>query len=127
MARDVTMGSLLERLAGVRGDRPLVEEQAADGGRGDRFTYREAADLVARMAGGIAERIEPGDRVVIAAPNNYRFLLLVLAASRAGGVAVPVNPKMRPAEIDHVIADSGATLVIRQVDEVGTDGPPLSA
>ena len=124
MARDLTLGTVLERLAAVHGDRQLVEEAV------ERLTYAEAADIVARWAGAIAGRIEPGDRVVIAAPNSYRFLLLCLAASRAGAIAVPVNQKMRPAEVEHVIADSGAALVIRDEAEFGPldgPGPPLPA
>ena len=130
MARDLTLGTVLERLAAVHGDRQLVEEAVGDGGEGERLTYAEAADIVARWAGAIAGRIEPGDRVVIAAPNSYRFLLLCLAASRAGAIAVPVNQKMRPAEVEHVIADSGAALVIRDEAELGPldgPGPPLPA
>jgi len=50
--------------------------------------------------------------------------LLCLAVSRAGGLAVPVNPRMRPEEVDHVVADSGAALVIGDPAEV-EDRPPL--
>src|SRR5215210_5770970 len=86
LKRDLTLGTLLERLATVHGDRQLVEEAVGDGGEGERLTYNEAADLVARWAGAIQRRIQPGDRVVVATPNSYRFLLLCLAANRAGGI-----------------------------------------
>src|SRR3954468_840522 len=109
MARDLTLGTVLERLATVHGDRQLVEEAVGDGGEGARLTYAEAADLVAGWAGAIQTRIEPGDRVVIATPNSYRFLLLCLAASRAGAIAVPVNPKMRRAAQEQRVTDSGDT------------------
>ncbi|MGH2686308.1 MAG: class I adenylate-forming enzyme family protein [Actinomycetota bacterium] len=121
-AKDLTLGTLLERLATVYGGHPLVEEA----GGGLKLTYAEAADMVARLAGAITERISPGDRVVIATPNGYALLLGCLAASRAGAVSVPVNPKMREEEIDHVIFDSGAELVIRDLDEV-KEGEPLDA
>ena len=62
---------------------------------------------------------------MVAVPNGYDLLLASLAAARAGGVAVPVNPRMRPAEVDHVVADSGATLVVRDAAEVL--GDPLGA
>src|SRR5438105_808404 len=120
MVRDgATLGTFLERLAKIHGDRRLVEES----GDGLSLTYREAADLVARQAGGIRKQIEQGDRVVINTDNGYALVLLCLAASRAGGVAVPVNPKMRDEEIEHVINDSGAKLVLRDGSEVDGADP----
>src|SRR5438045_6432269 len=94
-----TLGTLMEQLAAVHGDRPLVEEA----GSGLRLTYAQAAERVDRMAGGIADRVQPGEAVVVAAENGYDFFLLCLAVSRAGGIPVPVNPQMRDAETDHVI------------------------
>ena len=111
--RNLTLGTTLDRLAGVYGDRRVVEERG-----GPPVTYRQAAERVDRLAGGIAGRIAAGDRVVVAVPNGYDLLLVSLAASRAGGVAVPINPRMRRGEIDHVVADSGATLVVRDAPEV---------
>ncbi len=122
--RSLTLGTFLERLADVHGDAPLVTEPAAGKGAPTRYTYRQAADRVAALAGGIAIDIAPGDRVVVATPNGYDAFMLCAAASRAGGIAVPVNPQMTQLEIDHVIADSGATLVIREIADV-SPGPSL--
>ncbi|MCU1462207.1 MAG: putative AMP-dependent synthetase/ligase [Acidimicrobiales bacterium] len=113
-----TLGRLLERLASIHGDDPLVEEA---GDRGLRLSYREGAERVDRMAAGIAAKIEPGDRVVLNVPNGYDLFLLCQAACRAGGVAVPVNDKMRAAEIEHVVDDSGAALVITDSADVLAD------
>jgi acyl-CoA synthetase (AMP-forming)/AMP-acid ligase II len=116
---DLATGTLLERLARIHGDHPLVTE---DGDDGLTLTYNEGADLLARWGAAIAARIAPGDRVVAATPNGYGLFLLCLAIGRAGGVAVPVNAKMRDEEIKHVIDDSQAALVIRSPTEV--DGSP---
>ncbi|MCU1452564.1 MAG: Acyl-CoA synthetase (AMP-forming)/AMP-acid ligase [Acidimicrobiales bacterium] len=116
--RDLVLGTLMERLAGAHGSRRLVEE--ADGGL--CLTFAEAADLVARWAGGIAERTEPGDVVVVATPNGYEQVLLMLATSRAGRLPAPVNAQMTASEIDHVVRDSGATLRITAASDVeGSD------
>jgi long-chain acyl-CoA synthetase len=112
LGRDLRLGDLIHRLAAIRGDRPLAEESVGEGGAGERLTYRQAADLVDEWAARIAMRVSSGDRVVVAVPNGYRSFLLCIAASRAGAVVVPVNPRMSDAEIDAVIADSGAALVI---------------
>ena len=44
--------------------------------------------------------------------------LLCLAASRAGGIPVPINQQMRNDEITHVMADSGATVIVRSAHDV---------
>ncbi|MBI2704472.1 MAG: AMP-binding protein [Actinobacteria bacterium] len=120
--RDETLGSIMGSLADIHGGRRLVEE--ADGGL--RITYVQAAKRVNRWGGGIASKIgEPGDRILIATPNSYEMFLLCLAASRAGAIPVPVNEQMRPEEIEHVMRDSGAKLIVRSANEV--DGAePLS-
>ncbi len=123
-ARDVTTGTLLERLTRLNDGSRLVTEDGADG---MVLTYRDAADVVARWAGGIAARAGRGARVVIATPNGYALFLLCLAAGRAGCVAVPVNPKMRADEVDHVVADSQAALVVRSPAEVDGAAPMPAA
>lgn len=113
-ARDLSLGTLVERLARVHGPARLVDEP---GGVGS-LTYDEAADRVARLSAGIGARVRRGERVVVATANGYDLLLVSLAVVRAGGVAVPVNPQMSADEIDHVLADSEATLVVRDPGEV---------
>jgi long-chain acyl-CoA synthetase len=120
LRKDHTLGTLMDRLERVHGERQLVTE-AEDG---LSLTYLHAAQRVWRWAGGIEERTSPGDVVVIATPNGYEQLLLCCAAARAGTIPAPVNDQMRPDEIDHVVRDSGATLVLRSAAEVD-DGKPL--
>src|SRR4029453_6703892 len=113
LGRDLTLGTFLDRTAEVRGGRRLVEE--ADGRILD---HRSAADRVDRLAGVIDRGIEHGDRGVVATPNTYDQFLVALAACRAGGIAVPVNPGMRRDEVAHVVRDAGAALVVRDVAEI---------
>ncbi len=117
--RDHTLGTYVERLAAIHGNRRLVTEA----GGGMSLTHRQAAKRVARWAGGVAARTEPGDVVVVATPNGYEQLLLCLAVSRAGAIPAPVNDAMRPEEIDHVVTDSGATFVIHSAHEVDGHEP----
>lgn len=118
-SRDLTLGTLLHRLARVHGGRRLVTQA----GGGLDLTYDAAARQVDRWAGAVAGLAEPGDRVVIATPNGYEQLLLSLAVSRAGALAVPVNAQMRADEADHVVTDSGATLVLRSAGDLGESAP----
>lgn len=122
LGRDLVLGTLAERLGRVHGDRRFVLERES----GRCLTFADAADVVDRWAGAIAKEVSPGAKVVLATPNGYDQLLLSLAASRAGALAVPVNSLMRPDEIDHVVADSSADLVLRSADDLG-DAEPLGA
>ncbi|MCO8125674.1 AMP-binding protein [Acidimicrobiia bacterium EGI L10123] len=121
--KDLNLGNVLERLAAVHGDRRLVTE--ARGGLA--LTHRQAAKRVARWAGGIAARTEPGDVVVVATPNGYHQLLLCLAVARAGCIPAPVNDAMRPDEVRHVMEDSGAAFALRSAHEVDGHEPVRQA
>jgi acyl-CoA synthetase (AMP-forming)/AMP-acid ligase II len=121
---DTTLGNVLERLAAHNGDRPMVTEAGDDG---LTLSYAQAAKRVRRWAGGVAAKTERGDRVVVATPNGYEMLLLSLAASRAGAIPVPVNDGLTKAELDHVIRNSGARLVLRRASEVDGHPPLLDA
>ena len=114
--RDLLLGDLLHRLAAADPDRVLVDEVG-----GPRRTLAEAADVVDRWAAAVAQRTDPGQVVVVATPNGYDQLLLCLAASRAGAVPAPVNDTMREAEVDHVVADAEAALVVRAAEDLPTD------
>ena len=82
------------------------------------MTYGQAADLVARAGGALRERIDPGDRVLVATPNGYRLFLSCLAVGRAGGVAVPVNPRMADDEIAYIEEDANVTARLDDFDEL---------
>ena len=122
MGRDLTLGSLLERLAAFHGGGRLVTEAGSDD-----LSYAAAADRVAAWAGAVAERVDPGDRVVLVLPNTYDLLLACLAVSRAGAIPVPVNDRMRPDEIEHVVDDSGAHLVVRDLGDLAGAAPLAEA
>ncbi len=70
---------------------------------------RAVGALAASLAGaGLA----PGDRVASWLPKTRMTCLLPLACARAGLVHVPVNPLLKRAQIGHILADSGASLLI---------------
>lgn len=111
--RSLTLATVFDRLAAANADRVLVDE--ADG---RHLTVEQAAALVDRWARGLRPDVRPGEVVIVATPNGYDQLLLCAAVSRAGGLPAPVNDRMRPDEIDHVIADAGAEVVLRSADDV---------
>jgi acyl-CoA synthetase (AMP-forming)/AMP-acid ligase II len=69
------------------------------------------------------EGLEPGGRVGIHLQPDHalHWLVSYSAAHRAGGVAVPMNPRLAPAEVAHVLAHSGAAAVVTAGDLVAAD------
>src|SRR6202030_2346086 len=54
-----------------------------------------------------------GDRLALLLPNSPDYIELVYACSWLGIIAVPINIRLSPVEIDHVLADAGPRGVIR--------------
>jgi acyl-CoA synthetase (AMP-forming)/AMP-acid ligase II len=83
------------------------------------FAGLEAA--VGALAGALrANGLAPGARVASWLPKNRLTSLLPLAAARAGLVHVPINPLLKRAQVGHILADSGAALLISAAARLAT-------
>ena len=80
---------------------------------GATLTYAELDDAVGRNAAQlISLGLVPGDRVASWMGKTMLACVLPLAAARAGLIHVPINPVLRRAQAAHILADSGARLLI---------------
>ena len=71
-----------------------------------RLTYAEAATAVNRLAHGmVSSGMQVGERVGILASNRPESVLIVLAASRAGVVVVPLDARQTPNQWLYVLND----------------------
>jgi acyl-CoA synthetase (AMP-forming)/AMP-acid ligase II len=77
---------------------------------GEPVTHAELDDAAARVAGWLAGRVRPGDRVLLAAAASVGFVRCYIGALRAGAAVVLANPGYTAAELGHLVADSGAVL-----------------
>ena len=113
------MDEHLARMAAEFGDRTAFE--VVDVGSMTFAEWDGAANAMARRL--LEAGLEPGGRVGIHLRPELalRWLVSYSAAHRAGGVAVPMNPRLAPAEVAHVLAHSGATAVVADGDLVGSD------
>lgn len=59
-----------------------------------------------------AQGFTSGDRLAVFSQNHPAFVIAMLAAWKAGGAAVSVNPMYREAELGHVLQDSGAKVLL---------------
>ncbi|MET0135600.1 MAG: AMP-binding protein [Kibdelosporangium sp.] len=84
-------------------------------------THSELDTAAASAAGWFADRVRPGERVVLAGPSSLDFVRCYLGALRARAVVVLANPACTPAELDHLVQDSGAKLVVADLAEPAGD------
>lgn len=75
------------------------------------MTYGELEQAVDCMARYLLDRgFQPGERAAIHWQNSIEFVVLMLGAWRAGLIVVPINPRLKTAEIAYVLEHSGARL-----------------
>ena len=93
----------------LRGD-PDAPGLVADG---RTFSFAELEEAVGRTAAALlGHGLASGDRVASWMGKTALACVLPLAAARAGLVHVPINPMLRRAQAEHILADSGARLLI---------------
>ena len=82
-------------------------------GRSGHYSYAELEQALARLAGWLAGfGLEPGARVASWVAKGPVAALMPLAAPRAGLIHVPINPLLKHRQVAHILADSGAALLI---------------
>ncbi len=81
---------------------------------GEPVTHAGLDDESGRVAAWLAQRVHPGDRVLLAAGASIGFVRCYLGALRAGAVVVLANPSYTAAELGHLAADSGAVLAFAE-------------
>lgn len=87
----------------------------------EQWSYAQLEELVGRTAARLLELgLEPGDRVASWMGKTWLACILPLAAARAGLVHVPINPVLRRAQAEHILADSGARLLIANGSRLAT-------
>ncbi len=83
--------------------------------------YAALEAAVGSMAAALAARnIAQGARVASWLPKTRMTSLLPLACARAGLVHVPVNPLLKRSQVAHILADSGASLLISGAARIAT-------
>ena len=103
----LTNGDGLRRQWTIARDRLSIV--AADG----VFSYQDLAATSASVADVLTERGDLADaRVAFLVPPSFAFVAVQRGIWRAGGIAVPLAVSHPPAELDHVVRDSGASIVV---------------
>jgi carnitine-CoA ligase len=104
-----TLPAMLAGQAERHGDRPLVSAGDAN------WSYAETAAAAARIAGTLhAAGVGAGDRVAIICSNRIEFIGLLLGCGWLGAAAVPINVASRGPQLQHILTNSGARLLVME-------------
>jgi long-chain acyl-CoA synthetase len=79
----------------------------------EQLTYAELDERSTQLAHGLREAgIAKGDRVALHMGNTLEMTLGYFACFKLGAIAVPLNIRLKPAEIEYVLAHSEARLYL---------------
>ena len=86
--------------------------------------FAQSCALAAELTGKFG--VKPGDRVALWVKNCPEFVSSVFGILSAGGVVVPINNFLKPAEVSYIVNDSGANVLITEA-ELAAHFPALLA
>jgi acyl-CoA ligase (AMP-forming) (exosortase A-associated) len=78
-----------------------------------RMSYAALSDTIARLAGSLAELgLQRHDRIALWLDKSNECVATIFAGCAAGLIVVPMNPKLKPAQVRHVLLDCGAKALV---------------
>jgi fatty-acyl-CoA synthase len=102
-----------------------------------RATYGQVLDTITALACGLdGLGVSKGDKVAAALCPGPEFVYLFFALAELGAVMVPINPQLRPRQIDYLLRDSEPVAVVtsgwletaegrRMIEDVQSEVPDL--
>ncbi|MCZ6763419.1 MAG: acyl-CoA ligase (AMP-forming), exosortase A system-associated [Alphaproteobacteria bacterium] len=80
---------------------------------GGSLSYAEFTDAIRRAAAGLVELgLNPGDRVAIYLEKGFEAVTALFAAVAADGVFVPINPLLKPQQVEYILRDCDVRVLV---------------
>jgi crotonobetaine/carnitine-CoA ligase len=77
------------------------------------LTYAQACEAAGASAAGLQSGgIRAGDRVALICTNRMEFIEMLLGCAWLGAVLVPINVASRGPQLQHILSNSGARLLV---------------
>lgn len=110
--RGLTISWLAERNAYKFPEKEAIVMTPVDGGR-TAITNATFDERINQVANGLRNRgIEEGDKIAVYTQNSIPTLEMYLGAMRIGALPVPVNHRFQADEVQYVLEDSDADLLL---------------
>ena len=99
--------------ASARRSPDKVALSIADGESIHHLTFAQIEDTVLRLASSFALlQVPVGERIFIRMGNSFDYAAVFFAANAAGMVPIPASSMLSAPEVDYMITDSGASVVV---------------
>ena len=109
----ILLHQLIHNSATRAPDSPAVSFQGTD------LIYRELSDYVGKVADGLIHvGLEKHTRVAIYLPKQFETVISFFAVSQAGGVFVPVNPLLKSHQVEYILQDCSANVLITNLQRL---------
>lgn len=116
---------LVTTAAAEHAERPAVTSRSATSGS-VTLTYAQLQHAVRAAGAGLrAVGLRRAGRVAVYLDKRAETVAAMLGASAAGGVFVPVNAVLRPPQVGHILADSGAEVLVTSPERWAALAPVL--
>ncbi|CRK81974.1 class I adenylate-forming enzyme family protein [Neobacillus massiliamazoniensis] len=103
----MNIGSLLTQTARKFPEKLAIECE------GRSYSYRRFNEEVNKLAHGLLQRgVNKGDKLALMMKNSDHFVFSFFAAAKIGAVVVPINFRLTASEVQYILAQSDAALVI---------------
>ncbi len=91
----------------------LDTHRTALGFKQHRLSYSELSQQVQQTAGGLRELgLGRGERIAVYLPKQFETVTALFAASQAGAAFVPINPVLKPLQVQHILADCNVRILV---------------
>lgn len=118
-AMQTNIGALLARRTYLNPSNEALFDVSAN----RRFTYAQLNDRTNQVANALTSLgVGKGDRVALLMMNSHEFVTGFFAIAKVGAVIVPLNWRLVPDELEFILADAGATVLL-----FGTEFAPVAA
>lgn len=115
-----TTPQALRRAAELWPDREAIAD--VQSGESVRWTWSELAEHVRRFAAALIETgLQPGERVLVWAPNTRHWVVAGLGIQYAGGVLVPANTRYTGAEALELVERTSAPVAVVVGEFLGSE------
>ncbi|MFA6541030.1 MAG: long-chain fatty acid--CoA ligase [Bacteroidota bacterium] len=83
---------------------------------GKQYTYAEMSAIANRISHALIDEygISYGDRIAVLSMNSIEYLFLYFAVQQIGAILVPINYRLAPREIEYILGDCNAKLLVLQ-------------